>query len=280
LLAANRSVWRYLKSAFLVGVDVPSLGRIPVNALGAAAFAILGFAQPAFWLLGLAIEAAVLPSLAFNPRFQKLVDAESLQLSEGTAEQKRQALVRLLESGAQQRLWNLAKKCNQVLDVYRSQQAEDYIIDSNEQALRNLEWVYLKLLVARHHLVSPTSETEQTIEKKIEALDTDLRNGEETESLRQSKTATLNILKKRLATMRKKQQTLEEIESDLTRIDNQVDLILENATVQGKPQTISSDIELASDLLGGSVFGDDESTISNLEQTYGRSKTNPQKETA
>ena len=273
-------MWRYLKSAFLVGVDVPSLGRIPVNALGAAAFAILGFAQPAFWLLGLAIEAAVLPSLAFNPRFQKLVDAESLQLSEGTAEQKRQALVRLLESGAQQRLWNLAKKCNQVLDVYRSQQAEDYIIDSNEQALRNLEWVYLKLLVARHHLVSPTSETEQTIEKKIEALDTDLRNGEETESLRQSKTATLNILKKRLATMRKKQQTLEEIESDLTRIDNQVDLILENATVQGKPQTISSDIELASDLLGGSVFGDDESTISNLEQTYGRSKTNPQKETA
>src|SRR5215813_3202851 len=175
----------------MVSVDVPSLGRIPVNALGAAAFAIIGFAQPAFWLLGLAIEAAVLPSLAFNPRFQKLVDAESLQLSEGTAEQKRQALVRLLESGAQQRLWNLAKKCNQVLDVYRSQQAEDYIIDSNEQALRNLEWVYLKLLVARHHLVSPTSETEQTIEKKIEALDTDLRNGEETESLRQSKTATL-----------------------------------------------------------------------------------------
>jgi len=272
-------VWRYFKSAFLVGVDVPSLGRVPVNALGVAALAILGFAQPAFWLLGLAIEAIVVPALAFNPRFQKIVEAQALEQSQGSAEQKRQALVKLLESGAQQRLWALAKKCNQVLDVYRSQQAEDYIIDSNDQALKNLEWVYLKLLVAQHHLLNPASETEGSLEKKIKELENDLQGGEETESLRQSKTATLNILKKRLATMRKKQQTQEEIESDLTRIDNQVDLILENATVQGKPQTISADIELASDLLGGSVFGEDESAISDLDQTYGRHTTRPQKET-
>jgi len=99
--------------------------------------------------------------------------------------------------------------------------------------------------------------------------------------LRQSKTATLNILRKRQATMRKKQETLEEIESDLTRIDNQVDLILENATVQGKPQTISTDIELASDLLGGSVFGDDETAVTELEQTYGKNKSAaPRKEMA
>src|SRR5271165_1886722 len=114
-------------------MDVPGLGRVPVNVLGAAAFAILGFAQPAFWLLGLALEAAVVPALAFNPRFQKVVQAQSLELSQGDAEQKRQELVKLLESSAQQRLWALAKRCNQVLDVFRSQQAEDYIIDSNDQ---------------------------------------------------------------------------------------------------------------------------------------------------
>lgn len=271
-------MWRYLKSAFFVSVDVPSLGRVPVNVLAATAFGILGFAQPAFWLLGLAVEAAILPALAFNPRFQKVVQAESIQLTEGDAEKKRQELVKLLESSAQQRLWALAKKCDQVLDVYRSQQAEGYIIDSNDQALKNLEWVYLKLLVARHHLLNPTSETEQTLLKKIGDLESDLKTGEETESLRQSKTATLNILKKRLATMRMKQQTLEEIESDLTRIDNQVDLILENATIQGKPQTISSDIELASDLLGGAIFGEDESAISDLESAYGRHKAGRQQQ--
>ena len=274
-------MWRYLKSAFLVSVDVPSLGRIPVNVLGTAAFAILGFAEPAFWLVGMAVEAAIVPALAFNPRFQKYVEGQSLQLSQGNAEEKRKALVKLLETGAQQRLWGLAKKCNQILDVYRTQQAEDYIVDSNDQALKNLEWVYLKLLVARHHLLNPSSETEDSLEKKIKELDNDLRDGEETESLRQSELATLNILKKRLATMHKKQQTLEEIESDLTRIDNQVDLILENATVQQKPQTISADIELASDLLGGSIFGDDESAITDLEQTYGgQHKSGATKETA
>lgn len=273
-------MWRYLKSAFLVSVDLPGLGRVPVNALGAVAFAILGFAQPAFWFLGLAIEAAIVPALAFSPRFQKVVQAQSVQSSDADTAQKRRALVNILEPSAKQRLSSLIDKCNQVLEVYRSQQAEDYILDSNSQALSSLQWVYLKLLIARHHLQSPVNETEQSLDQKIQELDADLKEGEETESLRQSKTATLGILKKRLINIRRKKQTLEEIESDLTRIDNQVDLILENATMQGKPQTISADIELASDLLGGSVFGEDESAISDLEQTYGHQKSKPQKETA
>ena len=273
-------MWRYLKSAFLVSVKVPGLGRIPVNALAVAAFVILGFAQPAFWFLGLAFEAAVVPGLAFNPRFQRLVDAESLVRSDGNADQQRNALVRLLEAGAQRRLWGMATKCNQVLQVYRTQQAEDYIIQSNEHALKNLEWVYLKLLVARHHLLTPSSETEQTLEKKIVDLDKDIQDGEETEALMQSKVATLDILKKRLATMRRKRQTLAEIEVDLNRIDNQLDLILENAMVQGKPETISADIELASDLCSGSIFGNQESAISAIEQSYGQHRANVRKETA
>lgn len=268
-------MWRYLKSAFLISVK-----GVPVNVLAAAAFAILGFVQPAFWFLGLAFEAAILTGLAFNPRFQRVVDARSLGESEEDVDQQRNALVRLLEAGAQRRLWGMATKCNQVLQVYRSQQAEEYIIQSNEHALKNLEWVYLKLLVARHHLLTPSSETEQTLEKKIVDLDKDIKDGEETEALMQSKVATLDILKKRLETMGKKRQTLAEIEVDLNRIDNQLDLILENAMVQGKPQTFSTDIELASDLCSGSIFGNQESAISAIEQTYGQHKAAPRRETA
>ena len=273
-------MWRYLKSAFFVTANVPGLGRIPLNFLAVAAFVILGFAQPAFWFLGLAFEAALIPGLAFNPRFQKLVEAQSLAKPEEDIDKQRNALVQLLEAGAQRRLWQMATKCNQVLQVYRSQQAEDYIIQTNEHALKNLEWVYLKLLVARHHLLTPTNETEQTLEKKIIDLDKDIQDGEETESLMQSKVATLEILKQRLTTMRTKRQTLAEIEVDLNRMDNQVDLILEKATVQGKPQTISADIELASDLCNGSIFGGQESAISAIEQTYGQHKTTARKETA
>ena len=80
-------------------------------------------------------------------------------------------------------------------------------------------------------------------------------------------------MKKRLANIRRREQTLEEIDSDLTRVEAQVDLILENATMQSKPQTISTDIELASDLLGAGVFGEDESAISALDRKYSTPKT-------
>jgi len=274
-------VWRYIKSAFLVSADVPALGRVPVNILLASGFVILGFAQPAFWFLGAAVEATLVTALAFNPRFQKYVEAQHLQLAKDDAGSKRQGLIQLLSPESRRRVSNLATKCNSVLDVYRSQQMEDYIIDSNRDALESLQWVYLKLLVAQYHLLSPTNnETEQSLEAKIHGLETDLNDKDETESLRQSKSATLAILKKRLVNIRRKEESLEEIDSDLTRIEAQIDLILENATMQGKPQTISTDIELASDLLGAGVFGDDESAISDLDQKYGKPKIKAQQETA
>jgi hypothetical protein len=274
-------VWRYIKSAFLVSVDVPALGRVPVNILLASGFVILGFAQPAFWFLGAAAEATIVTALAFNPRFQKYVEAQHLQLAKDDAGSKRQALIQLLSPESRRRVSNLAAKCNSVLEVYRSQQAEDYIVDSNRDALDSLQWVYLKLLVAQYHLVSPTNnETEQSLDAKIRSLEADLNdtNKDETESLRQSESATLAILKKRLVNIRRKAQSLEEIDSDLTRIEAQVDLILENATMQGKPQTISTDIELASDLLGAGVFGDNETAITDLDQKYGKSKIKAQRQ--
>src|SRR5262249_21171401 len=153
------------------------LGRIPVNALGVAAFGILGFAQPAFWVLGMALEAAVVPSLAFNARFQKLVQADDFKVSETDAEQKRNALVAILEKSARQRLSSLIGRCDQITSVFSSQQLDGYVFDSNNQALKNLQWVYLKLLVARHHLLNPLNEeNEQTLGKKIQELENDLAN--------------------------------------------------------------------------------------------------------
>jgi len=262
-------MWRYLKSAFLVGVDVPHLGRIPVNALATAAFGILGFAEPALWLVGLAAEAAFVTTLAFNPRFQKYVQGQQLQIARDDDDSRRTQLLQLLEPEQRSKISTLDGKCARILEVHRSQQALDYIIDSNEQALDRLEWNYLKLLVARHHLLtSSTNETEQSLRAKINSLQSDLLGISQPESLRESKSATVAILQKRLANIQRRRETLQEIDSDCLRIEEQVDLILENATMQGKPQTISSDIELASDLLGAGIFGDDEPVVSQLEKKF------------
>jgi hypothetical protein len=269
-------VWRYLKSAFLVGVDVPALGRLPVNALAAAGFFILGFGHPSFWFLGLAAEAVVLPSLAFNRRFQNVVDAQDRQAASGDSQAKRAALVQLLPSEDKRRLLALERKCDKVVEVYRNAQAEDFLIDTNRDALENLKWIYLKLMIARYHLLTAgTDDTAEALAKKIEALQKDLGNSQETSALRQSKAATLDILKRRLANVQRREDSLQEVESDLTRVESQVDLILDNAAMQGKPQTISTDIELASDLVGGGMFGESESAVADLDRDYSQVRTAP-----
>lgn len=267
-------MWRYLKAAFFVGVEIPALGRVPVNALAAAGFLILGFGHPGFWFLGLAAEAAIVPSLAFNKRFQKVVDAEDKQLSSGDSQSRRISLIKLLPGDYQTRLIALERRCDKVLEVYRNAQAEEFLIDTNRDALENLKWVYLKLLIARYHLLTAgTEDTPGSLEKRVKSLEGELQTGSESPALRQSKAATLDILKRRLANIQRREQSLEEVESDLTRVESQVDLILDNAAMQGKPQTISTDIELASDLVSGGMFGDAESAVADLDRDYGKSRS-------
>jgi hypothetical protein len=267
-------VWRYLKAAFLAGVEVPALGRIPLNALAAAGFFILGFGHPGFWFLGLAAEAALVPALAFNKRFQNVVDAQDREISDDDSQAKRASLVQLLPADYKKRLADLVRKCDKVIEVYRNAQAEEFLIDTNRGALENLKWVYLKLLIARFHLLTAgTDDTPESLAKKIDSLQKDLQNAQETPALRQSRAATLDILKRRLLNIERREQSLEEVESDLTRVESQVDLILDNAAMQGKPQTISTDIELASDLVSGGMFGDVESTVADLDRDYGKSRS-------
>jgi len=264
-------VWRYLKAAFLVGAEVPALGRVPVNVLSAAAFLILGFGHPGFWFLGLATEAAILPALAFNKRFQNYVDATERQLSTGDSQVKRTALIQMLPADDRKRIDALDRKCAKVLDVYRSAQAEDFLIETNRDALDNLKWVYIKLLIARFHLLTAgTDDTAESLQRKIASLEKNLQDSQETPALRQSKAATLDILKRRLTNIQRREQSLEEVESDLTRVESQVDLILDNAAMQGKPQTISTDIQLASDLVGGGLFGEAETAVADLDRDYGQ----------
>ena len=271
-------MWKYLKAALLVSVPVPRLGRLPVNLLVAAGFGILGLGEPAFWLLGLGIEATVVFSLAFNPRFQKYVQGQELQVSEQDVEAQRRALINLLDPDAKRKLSALIDRCNQVLQVYSGTQADEYMVSANRDALSKLQWLYLKLLVAQHYLSAAGKNDGDTLRQKISQLEADIQEPDASESLLQSKRATLGILKQRLNNFQNRARIMEEIDSDLTRIEAQVDLVLENATIQGKPQTISTEIELASDLVSGTLFGESESAIAALDHTYEHTASTAQRE--
>jgi len=264
-------VWRYLKAAFFCRVPVPALGELPANVLGVIALGALGFADSGFWLLGAGLETLFLFTLSTSARFQKVVDARALQVGEVDADQKRRELIHSLPAALQSRLGALVNKCRRAQEVVRNQQAEDFVVEANQDALQRLQWVFLKLLVAQNNLVANTgADGESALRARIASLEAEIQKAPDSSPLRQSKSATLAILKERLANVGRREQSLAEIESDLTRIEAQVDLMLENATIQGKPQTVGLDIELATNLAGASVFGDSEATIADLDQEYSR----------
>jgi hypothetical protein len=187
---------------------------------------------------------------------------------------KRTALVQALPPDDRKRIDTLDRKCAKVLDVYQNAQAEDFLVETNREALDNLKWVYTKLLIARFHLLTAgTDDTADSLQRKILSIQNDLQDSEETAALRQSKAATLDILKRRLANIERREQSLEEVESDLTRVESQVDLILDNAAMQGKPQTITTDLQLASDLVSGGLFGDSETAVADLDRDYSQPRT-------
>jgi hypothetical protein len=90
------------------------------------------------------------------------------------------------------------------------------------------------------------------VQRDIAALESDL-GSTASEPLHESKSATLEILRKRLDNLQHGAQSLNEVESDLQRIEAQIDLAREQALHQERPPAISLNIDLATQLLDGGV---------------------------
>jgi hypothetical protein len=184
-------------------------------------------------------------------------------------EATREALLQQLAQADKVALERLAGKCRRVESLWRAQ--DDGVLQSNEQALRDLQWVYLKLLLARQHVMSSESEANETeLRASIQTLERELTDSRLSEAMRESKSVTLNLLRRRAENVGRRRQTLDEIGSDLTRIEAQVALVLENTALEGKPQAVSADLDLASQLLDGSFFGASAADIAALDAAYAR----------
>ncbi|HEY4050733.1 MAG TPA: hypothetical protein VGM27_28030 [Acidobacteriaceae bacterium] len=261
-------MWRYFKAAFLVGVDVPGLGRLPLNALGAAGLAILGFVEPSIWLAGIGIEVAVVSALAFNPRFQKLVEARTVGHVLQDSNAKRAALIATLPEELRARLGALEHTSARILSIYQTLGIEAELLRGTESSLDKLQWIYLKLLIARTHLTQElNAESEASLELRIQQMqqESSAQPGPST-ALQRSQEATLAILRRRLENLQNRDRILRENDSDLSRIEAQVQLMRENAAIEGKPASVETEIELASDLASPDLFGSHSSLVRDLDE--------------
>ena len=254
--------------------ELPGLGRLPVNFLACLGFLILGLGHPGFWLLGLALETAFLGMLVTNERFQNWVDAVENELRQGSNRDLRQTLLGQIDKECRARFALLERKCSDILQAYRNSGAEDYTLENNRTALDKLSFLYLKLLMSRTYL-NATSDPDRArkLELKIQNLEKDLSDTSLSGSLRESKEATLNINRQLLDNCKKRDASMEEVESDLSRIEAQLDLALDHASLQGNNEVISGHIELASSLLDDSTYLDSNAMSEAMSRTYGNGQS-------
>ena len=226
---------------------VPLLGAVPVNAIACVILAGLGFLSPGIWLIGLGVELAFLFGLASMGRFQRLVDAEDAFHFRKSTELKLEALIADLVPPDKERLAEIEDRVMRVSDAYGRYSGDDPQAESNLKDLRKLSFFYLKLLLARRQISGVTQTDElRKITGEIKELEIEVSEETLSSSARRSKEATLELLKKRVAIAGKRETSLEEIDSDLRRIETQVELAVENAIIQANPSELTFQLDLSS----------------------------------
>ncbi len=263
-------MYRYLKAAFLVRPRVPGLGALPVNVLSATVFLAMGFAMPFLWPLGVGLIGAFCFVLASTPRFRRLVDALEEQRGSGAALAKRADLIASLDLERRRRLARLMQRCERVLDFHRRAGADDFSMQTTGEALDRLQWIYLKLLIAKQAVTNRQEEINGAqLRLEASSIEKELLSDKLSTAMRQSRQATLDLLNKRLESLAARGQTAAEIDSDLRRVEAQVDVALDEATMSSTPTAINVNIELASQLMDASIYGTRSDTIADLDQTFG-----------
>jgi hypothetical protein len=261
-------MWRLIKAAFWFSPELPVTGRFPLNIAAVIGLLILGFGHPGFWLLGLGLETAYVALLVTNPRFQRRVSIEARRSAALDDAARQQALIDGLPADARARLRRLEEQSERLARLGSGSEDAGASLDTNRQALRRYVWLFLKLLVAQHHLQSEDAKGDAArLASEREQLEADLGRPGLSESLRRSKEATLRILSKRLTNVGRQSQALEEITSDLKRIEEQIKLSLEEARLKGDRASISFDVDLESELLEDS-YGAAGESVAALDRHY------------
>lgn len=245
---------RYLWHAFFARPDVPLL-RLPWNAMAVVAGLVAGWFEPSLWGATVAGEFIYLLTMASNPGFQQWIDERKVKELQGDTDESRHRLLSKVGGAARQRYKKLEDKRARLETLYRDHMSDDLFLESNRNALRKLTWLFLNLLVGQRNLIVAPASDERDLQKQVAAVERELASAP-TDAVRTSKEATLRLLRERLHNVQHRATSLAEIDADLSRIETQFDVALEEASLRGRPAAISSNIELTSHLLSNIEDGE------------------------
>jgi len=230
------------------------------NWIGVATATLLGFFEPGFWAIGAGLELGYLVWLANNERFQRTVTAATLaapsdgvQVAEDWTARTGRALLQLGD-GDRRRYQALAERCRSIIDLQVKNSATgDIGLEGQHESLARLAWMYLRLLVGRDTIqkVQNDQRSGPDLSASLAALDTRLSGQDLSEELRRSLEGQAEILRQRVTHRAEATRQLTFIDSELARIEQQVELIREQAALSTDPVMLSQRIDEIAATLGG-----------------------------
>ena len=226
---------------------------VPPNWVGLAAFAMLGAANPGFWVLGAGLELAYLLTLSTNSRFQRLVAALPASAADAEWNQRVQGALERLDPADRRLYAALVERCRSILEL-QSHGASDMAhgLEAQADSLGRLSWMFLRLLVARRTIrtVIGAGGEADDLQPRLAQLQREARREDLQDELRRSLTGQIEILQQRLEQRAEAQRKLTYIDAELARIQQQVELIREQAALSTDPELLSQRIDEITGTLG------------------------------
>jgi hypothetical protein len=247
-------LWGYIKAAF----NARPLGMfVAPNWVGLALFGLLGFVNPGLLLIGAGLELAYLFALASNKRFQRYVDGASMVESGRSTQEKLQSTLNSLSPTLQQRYHALEQRCRAILSQQHPGTDVADELRTQGEGLGRLLWIYLRLLATYQsfarllgEMISAEREREP-IEDRVAGLERRLAGEDVGEDLRASLSSQLEILRQRQLSQAEARQKIAFLDAELTRIEEQVELVREQAVLSSDPSAVSARIDEIGTTLSG-----------------------------
>jgi hypothetical protein len=224
------------------------------NWIGLGAFGLLGIMNPGFWVLGAGLELGYLLTLSTNPRFQRAVSSKPLSAARSEWNDRIRRLTQQLNDEDQGRYAALAERCRSIIDL-QMQGATDipHGVETQADSLGRLSWMFLRLLVARGTILSVLGggDDDEVLDRRRTALKRQAADESAAPELRRSLEGQIEILEQRIDQRKQAENKLAFIDAELARIEEQVELIREQAALSTDPELLSRRIDEITATLGG-----------------------------
>ena len=250
-MAAKPGLFDYVRAAF----NARPFGMfVAPNWIGLAAFGLLGISEPGFWVLGAGLELGYLLALATNSRFQHTVSSRPLSAARSEWNQRIQRVLGKLDPTDRKTYDALAERCRSIIELQlqgAGEQPEG--IETQADSLGRLSWMFLRLLLARRTITTVLGggQNDSNLVRKISSLERQQEQPGLTEELARSISGQLEILRQRQVQRTDADRKLAFIEAELERIEQQVELIREQAALSTDPEILSRRIDEIAATLGG-----------------------------